>query len=129
MTQTQPLSQIYLDSNATIHPCSSPPQQKAAFNAMEETFGNPSSSHITGLRAKDLMEQTRKSAQRFLNVGRGNLIFTSGATEGIQTAILSALVAAKSKMEPNRTYTLLYGATEHKAGTKLIKTLESVTRH
>ena len=113
MTKNQPLSQIYLDSNATTPVL--PAAAKAAFNAMEETFGNPSSSHITGLRAKDLMERTRNSAKRFLGVGKGKLIFTSGATEGIQTAILSSLVAAKSKINPDKEYTLLYGATEHKA--------------
>ncbi|RYV03147.1 aminotransferase class V [Shewanella sp. OPT22] len=113
MTKNQSLSQIYLDSNATTPVL--PAAAKAAFNAMEETFGNPSSSHITGLRAKNLMEQTRKSAMRFLGVGNGKLVFTSGATEGIQTAILSSLVAAKKNIKSGESYTLLYGATEHKA--------------
>ena len=113
MTKNQPLSQIYLDSNATTPVL--PAAAKAAFIAMEDIFGNPSSSHISGLRAKNLMEQTRHSAKRFLGVGNGKLIFTSGATEGIQTAIISALVEAKKKVTPNKSYTLLYGATEHKA--------------
>src|SRR5690606_3553425 len=48
---------------------------------------------------------------------RGDLIFTSGATEGIQTAVLSALSSANNAAAASRSgkRTLLYGATEHKA--------------
>ncbi|OEG73321.1 aminotransferase class V [Shewanella colwelliana] len=113
MSQTTSLSQIYLDANATTPVL--PQAAKAAMSAMEELFGNPSSSHITGLKAKNLMEQTRNNAKQLLGANQGKIIFTSGATEGIQTAILSALVNAKASLNPNKTYTLLYGATEHKA--------------
>jgi cysteine sulfinate desulfinase/cysteine desulfurase-like protein/rhodanese-related sulfurtransferase len=44
-------------------------------------------------------------------------MFTSGATEGIQTAVLSALVALRERRERGQGCgdLLLYGATEHKA--------------
>ncbi|QYJ81992.1 aminotransferase class V-fold PLP-dependent enzyme [Shewanella aegiceratis] len=113
MHHTSPLSQIYLDANATTPVL--PQAAKAALGAMEDLFGNPSSSHITGLKAKSLMEQTRLRAKQILGSGQGNIIFTSGATEGIQTAILSALTKAKASLDPNKQYSLLYGATEHKA--------------
>lgn len=119
MTKNNMLSQIYLDSNATtqVHPAAA----KAAFNAMESIFGNPSSSHISGLRAKNLMEQTRSSGKKLLGITTGKFIFTSGATEGIQTAILSALVAAKSQTKNTEDYCILYGATEHKAVPESLK--------
>lgn len=113
MSQSQSLSQIYLDANATTPVL--PQAANAAVAAMQELFGNPSSSHITGLKAKHLMEQTRQKGQQLLGSGNGKLIFTSGATEGIQTAILSALIAAKQQMQADKSYCLLYGATEHKA--------------
>ncbi|MXR67828.1 aminotransferase class V-fold PLP-dependent enzyme [Shewanella sp. JBTF-M18] len=113
MHHTSQLSQIYLDANATTPVL--PQAAKAALGAMEELFGNPSSSHITGLKAKSLMEQTRLRAKQILGSGLGKIIFTSGATEGIQTAILSALIKAKASLDPNKQYSLLYGATEHKA--------------
>ncbi len=113
MHHTSPLSQIYLDANATTPVLTQ--AAKAALGAMEDLFGNPSSSHITGLKAKSLMEQTRLRAKQILGSGQGNIIFTSGATEGIQTAILSALIKAKASLDPNKQYSLLYGATEHKA--------------
>ena len=113
MTEQHALSQVYLDANATT-----PVLDKAAAAAlvtMETQFGNPSSSHITGLQAKQLMERTREKAQRVLGSGQGKVIFTSGATEGIQTGILSALCAAKKRHSNTNKTTILYGATEHKA--------------
>lgn len=113
MSQPAHLSQIYLDANATTPVL--PQAAKAAMTAMEELFGNPSSSHITGLKAKNMMEQTRQRAKVLLGTGSGKLIFTSGATEGIQTGILSGLIKARENLEPGKKYTILYGATEHKA--------------
>ncbi|MEZ9197214.1 aminotransferase class V-fold PLP-dependent enzyme [Shewanella sp. 10N.286.54.B9] len=119
MKNTTELTQIYLDANATTPVL--PQAATAALSAMENLFGNPSSSHITGLKAKNLMEQTRLRAQTLLGSGDGKLIFTSGATEGIQTSILSALIAAKSSMSADKSYSVLYGATEHKAVPESIK--------
>ncbi|MGS0683381.1 aminotransferase class V-fold PLP-dependent enzyme [Shewanella sp. 125m-7] len=119
MNSHNELSQIYLDANATTPVL--PEAASAALSAMETLFGNPSSSHITGLKAKNLMEQTRRRAQALLGSGDGKLIFTSGATEGIQTAILSALLAAKPQIQIGQTYSVLYGATEHKAVPESLK--------
>ncbi|UJF22671.1 aminotransferase class V-fold PLP-dependent enzyme [Shewanella sp. OMA3-2] len=123
MNNNNDLSQIYLDANATTPVL--PQAAKAALSAMEQLFGNPSSSHITGLRAKDLMEQTRCKAKQVLGSEKGRIIFTSGATEGIQTAILSALISArdtlKATQQQGNDYYLLYGATEHKAVPESLK--------
>ena len=113
MSQLAHLSQIYLDANATTPVL--PQAAEAAMIAMQDVFGNPSSSHITGLQAKNLMEQTRQRAKQLLGTGEGKLIFTSGATEGIQTGILSALIQARENIEAGKQYSILYGATEHKA--------------
>ncbi|MCL1066740.1 aminotransferase class V-fold PLP-dependent enzyme [Shewanella olleyana] len=125
MNNVSPLSQIYLDANATTPVL--PQAAEAALNSMKVLFGNPSSSHITGLRAKDLMETTRRNAKKVIGAETGQLIFTSGATEGIQTAIISALVEAKKRIEADKlnevstSYSLLYGATEHKAVPESLK--------
>ncbi|WP_394129496.1 aminotransferase class V-fold PLP-dependent enzyme [Shewanella maritima] len=119
MNKSSPLSQIYLDANATTPVL--PQAAEAALNSMKVLFGNPSSSHVTGLKAKDLMETTRQNARKVIGAETGQLIFTSGATEGIQTAIISALVEAKKHIEPNKQYSLLYGATEHKAVPESLK--------
>ncbi|PKG82343.1 aminotransferase class V [Colwellia sp. 75C3] len=120
---TQPLSLIYLDANATTQVL--PQAAAAALSTMETLFGNPSSSHITGLQAKQIMDKTRQQAKNIVGAGAGKIIFTSGATEGIQTAILSALLHAKKTLSitANNTkdYCLLYGATEHKAVPESLK--------
>jgi cysteine desulfurase len=106
---------LYLDCNATTPVF--PAAVAAACQTMVEAYGNPSSSHSAGLRAQALLDRTRQLASDLLGVGSGQLLFTSGATEGIQTAVLSALVDVRTRrLRGEATGNLLvYGATEHKA--------------
>ena len=107
--------EIYLDSNATSPVL--PAAIAAAADAMGTCYGNPSSTHITGLRARALLDTVRERARRVLGAGSGRVIFNSGATEGIQTAVLSALCAVRERQAAGDTGAdlLLYGQTEHKA--------------
>jgi len=109
------MKEIYLDSNATT--CVVPAAVAAARQAMEHGYGNPSSTHATGLQAKAMMDGVRQRASRLLGVGDGRLMFNSGATEGIQTSVLSALCALRERRDAGQRIgsLLLYGATEHKA--------------
>ena len=106
---------IYLDANATTPVL--PQARAAALAVMAEAFGNPSSTHGSGLRARALLERVRASARRVLEAPTGQVLFTSGATEGIQTAVLSALVELRGRRntDAKAPSLLLYGATEHKA--------------
>jgi cysteine desulfurase len=104
-------NEIYLDSNATSAVL--PQAAAAALRAMEQDYGNPSSTHAAGLRAKVLLESVRERAARVLGAGAGRVLFNSGATEGIHTAVLSALVACREGRTAGRL--LVCGATEHKA--------------
>ncbi|WP_404402146.1 aminotransferase class V-fold PLP-dependent enzyme [Idiomarina seosinensis] len=111
--ELQPDSQeVYLDCNATTPVL--PQIAHAVSHTMEAIFGNPSSSHVTGLKARYILDTTRQLARQAIGSYNSKLIFTSGATEGIQTAVLSALRAAVVDRTCPRQY-LLYGATEHKA--------------
>jgi cysteine sulfinate desulfinase/cysteine desulfurase-like protein/rhodanese-related sulfurtransferase len=107
--------EIYLDGNATSPVL--PAAIAAAVRAMEDCYGNPSSSHTTGLQAKALLDGARQRAMRLLGVEQGRLMFNSGATEGIQTAVLSALCALRERRDAGQAIgsLLVYGATEHKA--------------
>lgn len=115
------MEDIYLDSNATTPVL--PEARAAALAAMAEVFGNPSSVHGSGLKARALMEQVRASARRVLGAPGGQLCFTSGATESIQTAVLSALSELRRRRDAGdtRPLQLLYGATEHKAVPEALK--------
>jgi cysteine sulfinate desulfinase/cysteine desulfurase-like protein len=108
-------TEIYLDANATSPVL--PAAILAAQAALLQCFGNPSSSHAAGLRARVLLDDARSRARRVLGAATGRLMFTSGATEGIQTAVLSALCAVRERRAAGLPCgdLLLYGATEHKA--------------
>ncbi|MCG2584815.1 aminotransferase class V-fold PLP-dependent enzyme [Massilia sp. TS11] len=106
---------LYLDANATSSVL--PAACEAARQAMLDCYGNPSSTHATGLQARALLDATRACAQRVLGAGEGQVVFTSGATESIGAAVLSALVAVRERRARGEASgkLLVYGATEHKA--------------
>lgn len=105
--------EIYLDNNATtpVLACAA----DAVQHTMQQCFGNPSSSHSTGIKAKVELETTRQLARQLIGAGSGDIVFTSGATEGIQSSIFSALLHARLSGKTGPAFSLLYGATEHKA--------------
>ena len=106
---------IYLDANATTQVL--PVAAAAALRVMEQNFGNPSSTHYRGLQARELMSDVRGQAQRLLGSGEGRMVFVSGATEAIQTAVLSALCDIRERLQRGESVgsLLVVGATEHKA--------------
>lgn len=52
-----------------------------------DEFGNPSSIHKAGKRAKAQLEKARRQTAALLNASASEIIFTSGATEANNTAI------------------------------------------
>ncbi|MBH0058350.1 aminotransferase class V-fold PLP-dependent enzyme [Pseudoalteromonas sp. SWXJZ94C] len=122
LLQDEPAKQVYLDANATtpVLPCIA----DVVSHTMQICFGNPSSPHITGIQAKHLLEQTRQKARTVIGATDGDILFLSGATEGIQTAVVSTLINAKKHNKKNPV--LLYGATEHKAVPNTLKHWNSV---
>lgn len=113
------IGEIYLDNNATtpVLPCAA----DAVLHCMQTSFGNPSSSHSTGIKAKVELEATRQMARQVIGATTGQIVFTSGATEGIQTSIVSALLDARERGLTGPQVLLLYGATEHKAVPESLK--------
>jgi hypothetical protein len=102
--------------------------------AMEHMIGNPSSTHNTGLRAKALVAAARRAASIAVGATTANgfdpetIIFTSGATEGINVIAFSVMNTLANELRTNGTLArrvVLYGATEHK-GTKKISILHIV---
>ena len=116
-------TEVYLDANATTQVL--PAAAKAARDAMEDLYGNPSSSHVSGLRARNILESTRELARQVLGAESGQVVFTSGATEAIQMAVLSALCHAKELRaageRSSKDRVLMFGATEHKAVPQAIR--------
>jgi cysteine desulfurase len=76
---------IYLDYNATT------PLLSEVVDAMlpylREHFGNPSSRHLYGKRARDAIERARSDVAALINSHADEIIFTSGGTEANNLAI------------------------------------------
>ena len=77
---------IYLDNAATT-PMSAV-AIKAMTEVMKETYGNPSSVHGHGRQANKLLRQARQDLAQLLGTKPQHIFFTSGGTEGNNTAII-----------------------------------------
>ena len=71
--------EIYFDNNATTRPL--PEVVEVMWEAMGEQFGNPSSAHSAGERARHHMELARKRTSDLVGCSPQDLIFTSSGTE------------------------------------------------
>ncbi len=89
------MAAVYFDNNATT------PLDPKVFAAMEpylrECWGNPASPHQYGQRARQAVEEARKQVAALLDCPAERLVFTSGGSEGNNTAILSAVLADPAK--------------------------------
>ncbi|MER8231758.1 cysteine desulfurase family protein [Streptomyces sp. NPDC094049] len=79
------MSTIYLDHQATTP--TDPAVVEAMTFAATQCYANPSSPHAAGIRAFREVERARGAVARFIGAGRGEICFTSGATEGNNLAI------------------------------------------
>jgi cysteine desulfurase len=78
------VARIYLDHNATTPLC---PAARAAMVAALDEFGNPSSLHAEGRRARDAVERSRDAVARAIGGRREEIVFTSGGTEANNLAL------------------------------------------
>lgn len=84
------MNSVYLDNAATT------PMLPEVVSVMQESmlanFGNPSSTHQYGRKAKAAVETARKNIAKHFNVSASEIIFTAGGTEAdnliLQNAVL-----------------------------------------
>jgi len=111
------MNRIYFDNNATT------PLAPEVFEAMRpyllEDYGNASSIHWFGQRAKAGVEKAREQVARLLNARASEVIFTSGGTESDNTAILGIVEAARGERKH-----VVTSAIEHPAVLSTAKLLE-----
>jgi cysteine desulfurase len=83
------MRRIYLDANATT------PVLPEVLEAMRpwflESFGNASSIHQPGQRARAAVEQAREYAAQLVGCRPGEIVFTAGGTESDNAALFGAL--------------------------------------
>lgn len=97
---------IYLDNNATT--AVAPEVVEVMMPFFEEHYGNPSSLHETGRKVREAVEDARSQLASLINCSESELIFTSGGTESINSAI-SACVGSGAKRK------LVISSVEHVA--------------
>ena len=80
------MERIYLDHAATspMHPS----VIETMINVMKEQFGNPSSIHSFGRKARLLLDQAREDIAKSIGAKPNEIIFTSGGTEADNLAIM-----------------------------------------
>lgn len=80
-----PEQPIYLDHNATTPVAE--PVLEAMWPYLKDHFGNPSSGHVYGRRAKEAVVRARHEVAEFLGCEPQEVVFTSGGTESNNLAI------------------------------------------
>ena len=99
---------IYLDNNATTPVL--PEVLAAMLPFFREVPGNPNSAHTPGAEARSAIEAARDQIARLLCSSPSNVLFTSSATEAINTTFHSAL-ALRNEKSPR----IITTAVEHPA--------------
>jgi len=108
---------IYFDYNAAAPVA--PVCVDAALEYLDGGFGNPSSKHGAGERAKRALDEARGQVAQLLNALPAEIVFTGGGTEGNHAAIMGALAAAPHKKH------IVTSAVEHPSNLLLCRHLEA----
>jgi cysteine desulfurase len=111
------MKRIYFDHNATT------PVDPDVITAMQpffaEDFGNASSIHSFGQKARAAVEQARVQVAQLLGARAGEIVFTSGGTESDNLAILGIVGAAEGAKKH-----VITSAIEHSAVLQTCQALE-----
>jgi cysteine desulfurase len=113
------VQRVYLDHNATtpVHPA----VVEAMTKVLREDFGNPSSVHHFGQRAKSAIDHARSSVASLIGAEPSEVVFTSGGTESDNFAIRGAAEA----LDATRRRHLIATTIEHEA---VLNTLKALAR-
>src|SRR3954452_18561625 len=110
---------VSLDHAATT------PRGRKALEAMlpflGEQFGNPSSPHAWGRRARAALDEAHERVAAAINAGPREVVITSGGTEALNLALKGAAWAGKG-----RGHRILTTAVEHHAVLHPLRDLEKI---
>ncbi|PAV28949.1 cysteine desulfurase NifS [Virgibacillus profundi] len=105
------MEQIYLDHAATT------PMDRQVIDAMlpvyNEVFGNPSSVHSFGRKARQLLDEARRTMAKSIHANEKEITFTSGGTEADNLALIGTALANQHKGKHIITTTQEHHATLH----------------
>lgn len=92
MTTAGPSDIIYLDHNATTPVA--PEVLEAMLPYLTQQYGNPSSDHLLGHRAREAVEEAREQVASLIGAAPDEIVFTSGGTESNNLAIRGSTAVA-----------------------------------
>jgi cysteine desulfurase len=117
------MKNIYLDSAAHY------PIYPEVFSEIQKLqnlkFGNPSSIHQYGQEAKALIDEARYESAQCFECNISEIIFTSGATESLNLAIIGNYLAQKKQLNFNKK-TIIVSPLVHDA---IIRSLNFLKQH
>jgi cysteine desulfurase len=108
---------VYFDYNATTPV--SPDVLDAVVAVTRDQFGNPSSVHHFGQRAKAALDEARAAVAALINAEPSEVVYTSGGTESDNFALRGVAEA----LEPTGRKHLIASAIEHEAVLNTLKAL------
>ena len=111
------MPRIYLDHNATTPPSATVVDRMSA--VLREEFGNPSSVHHFGQRAKALLDEARTQVANLLGGDPSEIVFTGSGTEGDNIAIRGIAEALESTGRRH----IVTSSIEHEAVLNTVKAL------
>jgi cysteine desulfurase len=111
------MTRVYLDHNATTPLAEAVADRMMA--VLREEFGNPSSVHHFGQRAKSVVDEARSAVAELIGGDPSEVIFTSGGTESDNFALRGAAEA----LEPSGRRHLVSSGIEHEAVLNTLKAL------
>ena len=107
------MRRVYLDNNATTAVA------PEVFETMKpyflDDYGNASSIHWYGQRARAAVEASREQLARLLNARSSEIVFTSGGTESDNQSLFGIIGASKSEAKHVITTTIEHSAVLHSA--------------
>src|SRR5210317_2017865 len=83
------MERIYLDNAATTPIL--PEVIEVITQRMQDTFGNPSSTHQIGRKAKAMVETARKNIAGHFHANSNEIIFTAGGSEADNLVLFNAV--------------------------------------
>jgi len=113
------MTRVYMDHNATTPLAEAVADRMMA--VLREEFGNPSSVHHFGQRAKSVVDEARSAVADLIGGDPSEIIFTSGGTESDNFALRGAAEA----LEPAGRRHLVSSSIEHEA---VLNTLKALAR-
>jgi cysteine desulfurase len=111
------MPRAYFDHNATTPP--DPLVVEAVARALADDFGNASSVHHFGQRAKALLDEARTLVGQLIGAEPAEIVFTSGGTESDNLALRGAAEA----LEPTGKRHIITTSIEHEAVLNTVKAL------